>query len=245
MGVRLIARRKKDDTFELLWQVLVVFPMLFGGWLGFSGTHSILAAVVCAGTGAGLGIGILVVMKMSRIEKLKRSGILDIDKMDGIQFEHYLNHLFQAQGFHVEVTRASGDYGADLILQKDGKRVVVQAKRHSKNVGLKAVQEVQASMAYYKANEAWVVTNRDYTQEARELAKSNGVRLINRNELMQMILEMNPKVAPRPKQVIEAFPQKEVTCDRCGKPMVRRKSVKGEFYGCSGFPKCRNIKPIS
>ena len=32
-----------------------------------------------------------------------------------------------------------------------------------------------ALIAYYKASEAWVISNRDYTEEAKALAKSNGV----------------------------------------------------------------------
>lgn len=34
-------------------------------------------------------------------------------------------------------------------------------------------------------------------------------------------------------------------CDECDRPMVRRKSAKGEFYGCSGYPACKNIVDIS
>jgi DNA topoisomerase-1 len=33
-------------------------------------------------------------------------------------------------------------------------------------------------------------------------------------------------------------------CEKCGKPMVIRHSFKGEFLACSGYPRCRNIKPI-
>lgn len=239
-----MATRKKDDTFELLWQGLVVLPALVGFWLGFKSTYSVATAGMLAGAGAGIGIGILIVRNLVLEEKLKRSGIHDIDKMDGRQFERYLGHLFKSQGYSVQLTRLSGDFGADLVLQKDGRRIVVQAKRHSKNVGIKAVQEAQASIAYYKAHEAWVMSNRDYTEEAKTLAKANGVRLINRSELVDMILKMNPAAVPNAKKVMAAIPQKQIQCDRCGRPMVLRKSAKGEFWGCSGFPKCRNIKPI-
>ncbi|MFC3791565.1 restriction endonuclease [Paenibacillus sp. GCM10012307] len=61
---------------------------------------------------------------------------------------------------------------------------------YSKNVGVKAVQEVQTSVAYYGASEAWVITNVDYTEQAYILAKSNSVRLINREELIEMILRI-------------------------------------------------------
>ncbi|WP_342591586.1 restriction endonuclease [Paenibacillus shirakamiensis] len=72
--------------------------------------------------------------------------------------------------------------------------MVVQAKRYSKNVGLKAVQEVQGAKAHYKASEAWVVTNSDYTQQAYNLAKSNQVKLINRDQLIEQLLQMKSKM---------------------------------------------------
>lgn len=31
----------------------------------------------------------------------------------------------------------------------------------------------------------------------------------------------------------------EFKCPDCGKPLVKRKSSKGEFFGCSGFPQCK------
>jgi restriction system protein len=33
-------------------------------------------------------------------------------------------------------------------------------------------------------------------------------------------------------------------CPKCGKPMRRRKSAKGEFWGCSGFPECKGTRAI-
>jgi DNA topoisomerase-1 len=34
-------------------------------------------------------------------------------------------------------------------------------------------------------------------------------------------------------------------CDKCGKPMVRRRSRFGEFLGCSGYPDCDGIKRLA
>jgi restriction system protein len=36
--------------------------------------------------------------------------------------------LFTAHGYKIEVTQAAGDYGADLVFSKEGKKIVVQAK---------------------------------------------------------------------------------------------------------------------
>ncbi len=32
-------------------------------------------------------------------------------------------------------------------------------------------------------------------------------------------------------------------CPQCGKPMRRRKSAKGEFWGCAAFPDCKGTRP--
>lgn len=237
-------RRKKGNSLEdSLINLVALLVIALSGYI-YLQTGSLIMAGITFGVLLGIAMGIRFFLDAKAQERLKRSGIKDIDQMDGRQFEHYLGLLFRNQGYKVEVTRAAGDYGADLIIQKDGKKIVVQAKRYSKNVGIEAVQQAQASIAHYKAHEAWVVSNRDYTDAARNLASSNSVRLINRDKLIEMILQMNPTTKPNPKQVIAQLPQKEMLCERCGEKMILRKGAKGEFYGCSSYPKCRNTKAV-
>jgi restriction system protein len=184
------------------------------------------------------------VRRRKRIERLKTIGFWDIDRMDGQQFEHYLALLFQASGYSVTVTPASRDFGADLILSKNGQKIVVQAKRHRNAVGIGAVQEVNAARQYYKADDAWIVTNDYFTGSAKKLAKSTNVRLVNRSVLTEMILQVNPDLVPIPRNVLKGVPAKEMICRDCGAKMVKRKSATGEFYGCSRFPHCRNTMSI-
>lgn len=35
-----------------------------------------------------------------------------------------------------------------------------------------------------------------------------------------------------------------IPCEKCGRPMAIRISKRGKFLGCSGFPRCRSIKPM-
>ncbi len=120
-------------------------------------------------------------------------GSLHIDelkKLSGTEFEHYLDKLFKSQGYQVEMTPLTGDYGADLILHKDHKRIAVQAKCYIGSVGVAAVQEALSGMAYYQCHSAWVVTTGNYTAHAVELATKSKVRLFGRNELGKLILQM-------------------------------------------------------
>jgi restriction system protein len=118
---------------------------------------------------------------------LARSGIAEIDAMDGRTFEQRLAVLFRALGYSVEETRYRGDYGADLVVAKDGVRTVVQAKRWTKNVGIKAVQEAHAAAAMYRCTRSMVVTNRYYSRAARELARANKVVLWDRDDLVRAL----------------------------------------------------------
>lgn len=129
------------------------------------------------------------VTKLLRVQKLRKSGMLEIDHMPGRTFEEYLQVLLKTRGYSAVLTPASGDYGADLILTAKGKKIVVQAKRYKKKIGVKAVQEVVSAKGHYHADECWVITNSYFTEQAKRLAKSNQVILVDRNKLMNWMLD--------------------------------------------------------
>jgi restriction system protein len=102
----------------------------------------------------------------------------------GIRFEKRLKALYERKGYYVEMTPDQGDFGADLILYRDGRKIVVQAKDWEKNkVGIRAVQEINAAIGHYCANEGWVVITNYYTDAARQLADSNNIKIFDRDDL--------------------------------------------------------------
>lgn len=111
----------------------------------------------------------------------------DIDTMDGKEFEIYLENLFIKHNYYVERTQYSGDYGADLILHRDGIKTIVQAKRWENKIGVKGVQEVVAAKGHYQGDKALLVTNSYLTRQALSLAKSNGVEVWDRDKLLKVI----------------------------------------------------------
>ncbi|WP_449355689.1 restriction endonuclease [Virgibacillus natechei] len=138
------------------------------------------------------------IKKKKRFNLMKKSGIKDIDRMQGYQFEAYLKVLFKELGYRPIVTQKSGDYGADVVL-KGRNKIVIQAKRYGykHNVSMDAVREVLAAMFFYKADEAWVITNSFFTKQAKTLAKACGVTLLNRYELEKFIVTINPTQQPK------------------------------------------------
>lgn len=116
----------------------------------------------------------------------------EIDALDGVDFEAVLYNRFKGLGFLVYYTPASGDFGADLIVETDGVSAAVQVKRydHSKGrvVGVKAVQEAFGAQHYYGTKTAIVITNATFTANARELARSvKTVFLWDREELKKTL----------------------------------------------------------
>lgn len=109
-----------------------------------------------------------------------------IDNMSGNQFEKYLVNIFKNKGYSVTHVGGSGDYGADLILKKDNEKIIVQAKRYSNSVGVKAVQEVISAKEFYHGTKAIVITNNFFTPNAKTMANKCNVVLVDRNKLLKL-----------------------------------------------------------
>jgi len=107
---------------------------------------------------------------MLKIMKLKPKEadrtIDEIDKMTGEEFELFTAAVLKGCGFIIEeLTKTTGDYGADIIVSFAQIRIAVQCKRYSHPVGVKAVQEVISAMKHYDCEEAIVITNNYFTNE--------------------------------------------------------------------------------
>jgi restriction system protein len=139
-------------------------------------------------------VGVFIFFHASRIYfrhrkkvRLLRCDIYDIDELSGEDFELFLYYFFRKHGYRVRLTPRTHDFGADLVIRHRRKRIVIQAKRWKERVGIKAVQEVIGSLAYYEAKQGMVFTNSYYTKSAVILAQSNGITLVGRNALKRMI----------------------------------------------------------
>lgn len=178
-------RKQKKKRFSLITPLLFIAVT---GSVGWYFTETIEGALYSAILFFILLILFKIWRKTRGYRRLRKAGIKQIDNMSGEEFEQFLALLFKKRGFKVSMTKASGDYGADIILKDRKDIIAVQAKRYSSTVGVKAVQEVIGAMRMYEATEAWVVTNSYFTRQAEKLAETNEVYLIDRDELIDIIL---------------------------------------------------------
>lgn len=117
---------------------------------------------------------------------------LPFDEMEGHDFEYFCAELLQKHGFlDVQVTKGSGDYGIDILAEKDGITYAIQCKRYQEPVGVKAIQEAYAGRDYYDRMVGAVLTNQYFTSPAVEAAKKLKILLWDRGYLEEMMEEEN------------------------------------------------------
>ena len=117
---------------------------------------------------------------MSKEIEMQKQKVEYSNVKDGYEFEEYVANLYRKLGYTIEeVTKKSGDQGADVIAYKDNVKYVIQVKFYNNPVGNKAVQEVVGAIGMYKANKGIVVTNSTFTSSAIELAQANNIELVD------------------------------------------------------------------
>lgn len=239
-----MARRKTIDPLDEVLNILpgVIIILLFylytrTGNLSLIGTVYVFILLIL------FGIGFYLFRKRKKM--LVESGIKQIDTMDGKIFEHLLLEHFRRLGYKGKLTVEMADYGADLLLQKNSIKYVVQAKRWKSNVGIKAVQEVIGAIRYYGADKGMVITNSSFTKNARNLARTNKVELWDRKKLIDFLIQARgDNYDEGVTTELKADPL-IYYCPRCGEQLVVRNGKRGLFYGCKSFPKCRYTEDYS
>ncbi|WP_373708343.1 restriction endonuclease [Kaistella sp.] len=125
-----------------------------------------------------------------RIETVSKNQIIDNkefkEDMNGFEFETYCLEKLTEIGWKVTKTKNGADQGVDLIAKKGKRNIAIQCKKYSRPVGNKAVQEVKSGLEFYALNEGVVISNRDYTKSAKQLAGANNIKLLHYMEIDKM-----------------------------------------------------------
>lgn len=129
-----------------------------------------------------IAAGIVVCRRFRKDNRINR-----FDDMEGHEFEYYCAELLERHGFiDVEVTRGSGDYGVDILAEKEGVTYAIQCKCYNGPVGVKAIQEAYAGRDYYDRMVGCVLTNQYFTKPAVEAARKLKILLWDGGYLEEM-----------------------------------------------------------
>ena len=186
----------------------------------------------------------------SALKRKKREHLLDtrtnLESLSAAgwrNFERLVGEAFRRQGYAVDENDQSGpDGGIDLVLHKDGRRILVQCKQWKhQQVGIAIVREMYGLLIHHNADAVKIVTTGSYTDAAKAFIEDKPIELIAGEELLAMIREVQatPPVTNATKE--PATPPYAPNCPRCGAGMVERRNRQTgtTFMGCSRFPACR------
>lgn len=136
-------------------------------------------------------IAVIVLLGIFRQFFVRRRRASDLfEDMEGHEFEYFCADLLRQKGFmDVEVTKGSGDYGVDILAEKEGITYAIQCKRYTAPVGVKAVQEAYAGRDYYDRMVGAVMTNQYFTAPAVEAAKKLKILLWDGGYMESMMEE--------------------------------------------------------
>jgi len=182
-----------------------------------------------------------------------QQGLESIAALGWRHFEQLVGEAFRRQGYAAEETGLGGaDGGIDLILRKNGRRVLVQCKQwRRRQIPVNVVREMYGLLAHHGADEVKIACSGTYTRDAANFAKDKPIKLIGGEELLRMVREVQTASmqTTRTGEVIGAAavastPTASPACPKCGKPMVERSNRKTgqKFWGCSTFPVCRGVR---
>ncbi|WP_027684172.1 restriction endonuclease [Rhizobium leguminosarum] len=144
------------------------------------------------------------VMEMNRNDKRFVEGRATVEavstetnlaSMSWEDFEHLVRELFEkefaSRGGEVRVTQASNDGGVDAIAFDpdpiSGGKIVIQAKRYTRTVGVSAVRDLYGTVLNEGASKGLLVTTADYGPDAHKFASGKPITLISGANLLHLL----------------------------------------------------------
>lgn len=114
-----------------------------------------------------------------------------LQEIEPYNFEKLLAQLFRKMGYAVEETQYSHDRGIDLIIRVVhfglSHSWIVQAKRYTEPVGVKAVREYSSLRYRDRVDGVIIVATSSFTREGQDEAAEHNVKLIDGNLLVEML----------------------------------------------------------
>jgi restriction system protein len=171
-----------------------------------------------------------------------------LQQMEWKLFEDLSTAYYKEKGIRAELTKLGADGGIDIkLFQGDSEQPtsIVQCKAwNSKSVGVKSIREFLGVMSHEKIAKGFFMTSGAYTDEAKDIAKTNRITLIDGGMFLAMIQRLPEDAQLRLLNLVIAGDYTTPSCSRCGVKMIRRTGKQGDFWGCKNYPKCRQTLHI-
>ncbi len=105
--------------------------------------------------------------------------------MSGLDFERWTADHFRHEGYKVEMTKATGDHGIDLLLYKENNLVAaVQCKCWDGSIGEPVVRDFYGALMSSKAPKGYIYATTTFTQQAVDFIQDKQIELVDLEKLI-------------------------------------------------------------
>ena len=164
------------------------------------------------------------------------------------RFEAVCEALFAQSGFQIRSQSHGANGGLDLWLHSahaSGAVAMVQCKHwHINPVGQPEMQAFFNAMCQHQIKRGTYVTTSNYTSEAKQFAKANGINTMDGPALLALIARRSPEQQQALLTVAYQDAPWRPTCARCGVKLAERPSARKPLSQCTNYPHCRTTLPL-
>jgi len=166
------------------------------------------------------------------------------------RFEALMEMLFAQAGFLIRAQSHGAEGGVDLWLHlaRTPQTAVGVAHCHpwqSRPLGIESIRSLIGSMRAVQVGRGQCVSVSGFTAEARAFANSQGVRTVDGQGILEMILARSPA---QQLDLLDTALEGDFwrpSCVTCGDKMMMRTSQAGtSFWGCVNHPRCRATQAV-
>lgn len=134
---------------------------------------------------------------------------IDIQSLNGLEFEQVCEQLVKKMGFETEVTKASGDGGIDIVATNNSPllsgKYIIQCKRYSGSVGEPIIRDLYGVVTSERANKGILMTSGTFTRQAIDFAEGKPIELIDGIGLRKLMKEHDLAGAIEPNPAAPSF----------------------------------------
>ena len=180
----------------IIWEKSVLYV---GDYIVISEIPYVLLHIVKELRSQGIVIDSCKEEKIKKIRLLKRKQafiddgsiqkIVDYYSEKPTDFEKLCAKLFESMGYRYKLTPPTNDGGYDILLSKNGEKILVECKCYSPDnkIGRPKIQKLVGANQLICADRMLFITTSDYSAAAVTYAENAGVELINDWGLLKLL----------------------------------------------------------
>lgn len=115
-----------------------------------------------------------------------KSEVKEIDEMKREDFIQYIAELFKRLGYYVRPIQWDKGKGTDLLIRKGTQIICVKCGIAGESKR-SLLEQLYGSMNFYHTDKSLFITNQYMDEDERDFAKANKIKIIDRDQLVNMI----------------------------------------------------------